>query len=54
MREQLKMGLSYDWREFATCDASYYRFEQKCFDFIKAGLAYVQLANGIRWKNTAQ
>ncbi|MGB1036042.1 MAG: leucine--tRNA ligase, partial [Candidatus Puniceispirillales bacterium] len=43
MREQLKkMGLSYDWRrEFATCDASYYRFEQKMFlDFIKAGLAY--------------
>ena len=43
MRDQLgKMGLSYDWRrEFATCDASYYRFEQKMFlDFIKAGLAY--------------
>ena len=43
MRDQLKsMGLSYDWsREFATCDASYYRFEQKMFlDFLKAGLAY--------------
>ena len=43
MREQLKgMGLSYDWsREFATCDASYYRFEQKMFlDFMRAGLAY--------------
>ena len=43
MREQLKgMGLSYDWsREFATCDATYYRFEQKMFlDFMKAGLAY--------------
>jgi leucyl-tRNA synthetase len=43
MRDQLgKMGLSYDWRrEFATCDASYYRFEQKMFlDFIKVGLAY--------------
>jgi leucyl-tRNA synthetase len=43
MRDQLgKMGLSYDWRrEFATCDASYYQFEQKMFlDFIKAGLAY--------------
>ncbi|MGC6485908.1 MAG: leucine--tRNA ligase, partial [Candidatus Puniceispirillales bacterium] len=43
MREQLKsMGLSYDWsREFATCDADYYRFEQKMFlDFLKAGLAY--------------
>ena len=43
MRAQLKkMGLSYDWRrEFATCDSSYYRFEQKMFlDFLKAGLAY--------------
>ena len=43
MRAQLKkMGLSYDWRrEFATCDADYYRFEQKMFlDFVKAGLAY--------------
>jgi leucyl-tRNA synthetase len=43
MRTQLKsMGLSYDWsREFATCDASYYKFEQKMFiDFFKHGLAY--------------
>lgn len=43
MREQLKsMGLSYDWsREFATCDPSYYRHEQKMFlDFLKAGLVY--------------
>ena len=43
MRDQLKsMGLSYDWsREFATCDASYYRFEQKMFlDFMKNDLAY--------------
>ena len=43
MREQLKsMGLSYDWsREFATCDPSYYRFEQKMFlDFMKNDLAY--------------
>ena len=43
MREQLKsMGLSYDWsREFATCDDTYYKFEQKMFlDFMKAGLAY--------------
>ena len=45
MREQLKsMGLSYDWsREFATCDPSYYKFEQKMFlDFLQAGLAYRQ------------
>ncbi|MCE2516381.1 MAG: leucine--tRNA ligase [Alphaproteobacteria bacterium] len=43
MRDQLKsMGLSYDWsREFATCDASYYRFEQQMFlDFLKHDLAY--------------
>ena len=43
MGDQLKsMGLSYDWRrEFATCDPSYYRFEQKMFlDFLKEGLAY--------------
>jgi len=43
MRDQLKsMGLSYDWsREFATCDDTYYRFEQKMFlDFMKHGLAY--------------
>jgi leucyl-tRNA synthetase len=43
MRAQLKlMGLSLDWtREIATCDAEYYRHEQKMFlDFLKAGLAY--------------
>src|SRR5690606_38772364 len=34
------MGLSLDWaREFATCDPSYYRHQQKMFlDFWKAGL----------------
>ncbi len=40
MRGQLKrMGLSIDWsREFATCDPSYYRHQQKLFlDFWKAG-----------------
>ncbi len=43
MRAQLKtMGLSYDWdREIATCDADYYRHEQKMFlDFLEQGLAY--------------
>ena len=43
MRRQLKsMGLSYDWsREIATCDAEYYRCEQKMFlDFLKEGLVY--------------
>ncbi len=43
MRAQLrKMGLSYDWdREIATCDAAYYRHEQKMFlDFLAKGLAY--------------
>lgn len=43
MRKQLKsMGLSYDWRrEIATCDASYYRHEQKMFlDFLENGLVY--------------
>jgi leucyl-tRNA synthetase len=40
MREQLKrMGLSIDWsREFATCDADYYRHQQRLFlDFWNAG-----------------
>jgi leucyl-tRNA synthetase len=43
MREQLmSMGLSIDWtREVATCEAEYYRHEQKMFlDFYKKGLAY--------------
>ena len=43
MRAQLsKLGLSLDWsREVATCEADYYRHEQKMFlDFLEAGLAY--------------
>ncbi|MGO4713551.1 leucine--tRNA ligase [Bradyrhizobium sp. 2TAF24] len=42
MRKQLRtMGLSLDWsREFATCDPTYYKHQQKLFlDFLKAGLA---------------
>ncbi len=40
--ELVRMGLSIDWsREFATCDPTYYRHQQKLFlDFLKAGLAY--------------
>ena len=41
MRGQLKsMGLSLDWaREFATCDPSYYKHQQRLFlDFLDAGL----------------
>jgi len=43
MRKQLKsMGLAIDWsREVASCDASYYKHEQKMFlDFYEKGLAY--------------
>lgn len=43
MKRQLKsMGLAIDWdREIATCDATYYKHEQKMFlDFYKKGLAY--------------
>lgn len=40
--ELVRMGLSIDWsREFATCDPTYYKHQQKLFlDFQKAGLAY--------------
>jgi leucyl-tRNA synthetase len=43
MRGQLKkMGFSYDWdRELATCDVSYYQWEQKIFlQMYEKGLAY--------------
>ena len=42
MKKQLQsIGLSLDWsREFATCDPSYYKHQQKLFnDFLRAGLA---------------
>jgi leucyl-tRNA synthetase len=40
MKKQLQtMGLSLDWsREFATCDPSYYKHQQKMFlDFMRPG-----------------
>jgi len=43
MRGELKrMGLAIDWsREFATCDESYYKQQQRLFvDFYRAGLIY--------------
>ncbi len=51
MKSQLKtMGLSLDWsREFATCDPSYYRHQQKLFlDFWKAGLVERRAAK-VNW-----
>jgi leucyl-tRNA synthetase len=42
MKKQLRsIGLSLDWsREFATCDPSYYKHQQKLFlDFLRTGLA---------------
>ena len=54
MRAELKrMGLSIHWsREFATCDPTYYKHQQKLFlDFLKAGLAYRKESGstGTRW-----
>ena len=43
MKSQLKpMGLSIDWsREFATCDETYYKFQQELFiDMLREGLVY--------------
>ena len=51
MADQLKlMGLAIDWtREFATCDPSYYKHQQKLFlDFHKAGLVYRSEAD-VNW-----
>ncbi len=51
MKRQLKrLGFAYDWRrEIATCDPSYYRFEQWFFTKIyERGLAYRKLAT-VNW-----
>lgn len=51
MRQQLKnIGLSYDWsREFASCDADYYKHEQKFFiDLLKRNIAY-QKESLVNW-----
>jgi leucyl-tRNA synthetase len=56
MRDQLKkMGFSYDWdREFATCDESYYRWEQLFFiEMFKRGLAYKKLST-VNWCERCQ
>jgi len=51
MRKQLQgIGLSLDWdRELTTCDASYYKHQQKMFlDFVEKGLAY-RKASKVNW-----
>ncbi len=51
MRVQLKqLGFSYDWsREFATCDPSYYKWEQWLFTRLyRKGLAYRAVAT-VNW-----
>lgn len=56
MRRQLKkLGFSYDWsREFATCDPSYYRWEQLFFvQMYKRGLAYKKKSY-VNWCGTCQ
>lgn len=56
MKNQLKkLGFSYDWsREFATCDVSYYRWEQLFFlKMYERGLAYKR-SSYVNWCNTCQ
>ena len=51
MRQQLKaLGFAYDWgREFATCDASYYRWEQWFFTkLVDSGLVYKKMST-VNW-----
>ena len=56
MRSQLKkMGISYDWdRELATCDPSYYRWEQLVFiKMLERGLAYCRRST-VNWCPSCQ
>ncbi|MDY0291629.1 MAG: leucine--tRNA ligase [Desulfuromonadaceae bacterium] len=56
MRKQLKqMGLSYDWeREFSTCDAEYYHWEQFMFlQMYEKGLAYKK-SSSVNWCESCQ
>ncbi|MEM5785739.1 MAG: leucine--tRNA ligase [Syntrophobacteraceae bacterium] len=56
MRNQLrKLGFSYDWsREFATCDPSYYRWEQLFFiKMFERGLAY-RKSSYVNWCSRCQ
>jgi leucyl-tRNA synthetase len=56
MRNQLKqLGFSYDWsREFATCDQSYYRWEQLFFlKMYDRGLAY-RKSSYVNWCSKCQ
>ena len=56
MRGQLKrMGFSYDWdRELATCDVTYYRWEQKIFlQMYERGLAYKK-TSFVNWCPTCE
>jgi leucyl-tRNA synthetase len=56
MRNQLKqLGFSYDWsREFATCDPSYYRWEQQFFlRMYERGLAY-RKSSYVNWCSKCQ
>ncbi len=56
MRNQLKqLGFSYDWsREFATCDPSYYRWEQLFFlEMYDRGQAY-RKSSYVNWCSTCQ
>jgi len=56
MKSQLRrMGFSYDWdRELATCDPSYYRWEQWLFlKMFEKGLAY-QKTSSVNWCEKCQ